>query len=410
VETSDGARLEGVVVHLRCLSQAVHGAWPSDEETRIVASGERFRFWWAWGGLGPVGCSVGVYHPLYLSAQARVGDGFTSDVGTLRLVHWEDVLAAGPTDPPRHVAYPWPAMEIQQHLFETYHDYVLRHPEGSRRALARYVPALQATFERAVRLLPTSWQGESSWNATLRSELRRIEAAVRFERPRPERELAKAAGLGDATWVRALLAAGADPDALGADGAAPLHLAAEAGHRDAADALLEGGAEIDRQREGAGDTALIDAIQSHRDEVSILLLERGADVRLASWRGGPLEAAALGNARPPVVQALLARGAAAPPDDRRAVLALHHASREGHAAIVEALLEAGVAPDATVGPPGWTALMAAAHGGHERAARLLLGAGGDPNARADDGRTPLSIAREHGREVVARLLVEAGAR
>jgi ankyrin repeat protein len=379
-------------------------------ETRIVASGEGFRFLWAWGGLAPAGCSVRAHHPLYLGAYAEVGDGFVSDVGTLRLVHWEDAFAAGPTDPPRHEAYPWPAMEIQQHLFETYHDYVLQHPEGSRRALARYVPALHATFERAVRLLPTSWHGDASWNATLRADLRRIEAAVHFERPRAERELAEAAAAGDAGRVRALLAAGTDPDALGPDGAAPLHLAAEAGHRTAVEALLEGGAEIDRQREGAGDTALIDALQSHRDEVSLLLVARGADVRLASWHGGPLEVAALGNSRPPVVQALLARGAAVPANDPHLVLALHTASRRGHTAILTALLDAGVPADATAGPPGWTALMAAAHGGSDGAARLLLEAGADPNARSDDGRTPLSIAREGRRDAVAALLVAAGAR
>lgn len=411
IETSDGAELEDVVVHLRCASYGLHGAWPSDEEIRIVASGERFRFLWAWGGLAPAGCSVRAHHPLYLSAYAEVGDDFVSDVGTLRLVHWEDAFAAGPTDPPRHEAYPWPVLEIQQHLFETYHDFTLQHPEGSRRALARYVPALHATFERAVRLLPTGWHGESSWNAALRADLRRIEAAVHFERPRAERELAEAAAAGDAERVRALLATGADPDALGPDGAAPLHLAAEAGHRHAVAALLEGGAGIDRQREGAGDTPLIDAVQSHRDEVSLLLIERGADVRLASWHGGPLEVAALGNSRPAVVEALVARGAAARAgDDPHVVLALHTSSRRGHTTVLKALLDAGVAPDATTGPPGWTALMAAAHGGTDRAARLLLEAGADPNARSEDGRTPLSIARERGRDTVAALLVEAGAR
>jgi ankyrin repeat protein len=411
IETSDGARVEDVVVQLRCLAYAIHGAWPSDEETRIVGSGERFRFWWAWGGVAPAGCSVHAHHPLYLSAYAEVGDGFASDVGTLRLVHWEDAFAAGPTDPPRHEAYPWPAMEIQQHVSGTYHDYVLQHPERSRRRLARYVLPLRATFERAVRLLPTGWHGDSSWNAGLRKSLRQIETAVHFERPRSDRELAEAAGAGDAGRVRALLAAGADPDALGPDGAAPLHLAAQAGHRDAVAALLAGGADIDRQREGAGDTALIDAVQSHRDEVSLLLVERGADVRLASWHGSPLEVAALGNSRPPVVHALVARGAAARAgDDPHVVLALHTASRKGHTTLLTALLDAGVPADATIGPPGWTALMAAAHGGSDRAARLLLAAGADPNARTDDGRTPLSIAREGNRDAVAALLVEAGAR
>jgi len=41
---------------------------------------------------------------------------------------------------------------------------------------------------------------------------------------------------------------------------------------------------------------------------------------------------------------------------------------------------------------------------------LLLDAGADPNSRAQDGRTPLGMARKAGHEGAAKLLQVRGAR
>jgi ankyrin repeat protein len=326
-------------------------------------------------------------------------------------VAWDEFLAAGPRDPPLHPAYPWPVMEIQQHLFGTLHDFVREHPERRRAALARYVPALHSIFESALRRLPATWHSDSSWNDSLREHLRRIESATHFERPAAQHELAEAAGAGDTARLRELLAAGVDPDAYGADGAAAIHRAAAAGHAESIAALLDGGAAIDRQREGLGSSALFDAVANHRDEAALLLIERGADVNLAAWRGTPLQAAAQGNVRPEVLRALAAHGALARAPERPDVVrALQAASRNGYTGIVRAVLDAGVPADARLGRPGWTALMAACASGEDETAALLLEAGADPNAASEDGRTPLSLAREHERTALEALLLRAGAR
>ena len=58
---------------------------------------------------------------------------------------------------------------------------------------------------------------------------------------------------------------------------------------------------------------------------------------------------------------------------------------------------------------GYTALHFAADSGSEGVACLLLDAGADPNAKALNGETPLSIARKEGHDALAGLLLSRGA-
>jgi ankyrin repeat protein len=64
-----------------------------------------------------------------------------------------------------------------------------------------------------------------------------------------------------------------------------------------------------------------------------------------------------------------------------------------------------------VNPGGVTALMIAAAGNRSNIAELLLKSGADVNARAEDGRTALSVAQaNNGSEALIRLLQEAAER
>jgi hypothetical protein len=56
---------------------------------------------------------------------------------------------------------------------------------------------------------------------------------------------------------------------------------------------------------------------------------------------------------------------------------------------------------------GFTALHLAAQGGRAEAIRLLLQAGADPSIRNNNGRTPLDVARYHGRQPCILLLEAA---
>jgi ankyrin repeat protein len=409
VETGDGHALEDIVVRLRCAGHLLHGASASDYETRIVATGQGFRFLWAWGGVSPVGCSVRVHHPLYRSGYAPVGDDFANDLGTITLQSFDEFLSAGPTDPPLHTAYPWPQLELQDHLFSAYQYFALEHSEPGRTALALYAPALNDIFERSVARLPTSLHDDNPTIGKLREQLVRYHEATGWQIPAQQLALADAVRNNDDARTRELLAAGADPDGYDDAGNAPLHIAAMQNNPQLIEILLDAGAEIDRPRTGAGDTPLLEAVQNHGDDAALLLLARGADPTYAAWRGTALRCAIQQNARPDVVDALIEHGAIEKARDPGHVVALFQiTARAGKSAILRKLVAAGVPPD-LANESGYTALMGAARKGHVEAARTLIELGASVNAREQSGKTALSEAREHAHDEVVALLEERGA-
>jgi ankyrin repeat protein len=373
-----------------------------------VATGQSFRFVWAWGGLSPVGCSVRVHHPLYRSGYAPVSDDFANDLGTITLQSFDEFLSAGPTDPPMHSAHPWPQLELQQHLASSYYYFALEHPERERAALAQYAPVLNDIFERSVARLPASLHDDNPTIGKLREQLVRYHEATGWKIPAQQLALADAVRNDDATQMRELLAAGVDPDGYDAAGNAPLHIAALQNNLQLIEILLDAGADIDRPRTGAGDTPLLEAVQHHRDDASLLLLARGADPTYAAWRGPALRCAIQQNARPDIVDALIEHGAIENARDPSHVVALFRvAARAGKSAMLRKLVAAGVPPD-LASESGYTALMGAARKGHVEAARTLIELGASVNAREQSGKTALSEAREHGHDEVVALLEERG--
>jgi ankyrin repeat protein len=410
VETSDGRALEDVVVRLRCAGHLWHGASASDYETRIVGTGEGFRFVWAWGGLSPVGCSVRVHHPLYRSGHTAVGDDFANDLGTITLQSFDEFLSAGPTYPPVQSTYPWPRLELQQHLGSAYRHFAMEHPQRERAALAQYAPALNDIFERSVARLPTSLHDDNPTIKKLRERLLRYHEATGWQIPAQQLALTEAVRNDDATHTRELLADGVDPDGYDEDGNAPLHIAVLQNNLQMIGILLDAGADIDRPRTGAGDTPLLEGVQHHHDDATLLLLARGADPTYAAWRGPALRSAIQQNARPEVVNALIEHGAIERARDPSHLIAfLQVAARDGKSAILRKLVAAGVPPDLT-SEYGYTALMDAARKGHIEAVRTLVELGASLNAHDQSGKTALSEAREHGHDGVVVFLEERGAR
>ncbi|CAK7287909.1 ankyrin repeat domain-containing protein [Streptomyces misionensis] len=289
--------------------------------------------------------------------------------------------------------------------------------------------------------------------------------------------LSRAAALGRTQLTELLLTAGADP--LLPDvrmGTSPLHKAAQGGCVDVVRLLLDHGAFVDAQAPTTGHTPLIDAVWYKHPPVVELLLDRGAnpDVRAhAGYRAdelGPLvceedqsvyvrliEAARARRARAAGAalrlaalsgdatgaRAALATGADADvkaPDGHTALL---DASREGHPAVVAALLAHGADPTvvdhlmkatpahkaAYMGRPevmrelvadgrveldaqgpynGYTALHDAVWHGHTETVRVLLEAGVRTDLAGWDGLTPLDMARRYGYDDIVALLEKAG--
>lgn len=262
-----------------------------------------------------------------------------------------------------------------------------------------------------------------------------------------------AAGLGHLHIAQLLLTAGAEVGALEPRmGTSALHKAAQSGNADVVRLLLEHGAFIDLQSPLVGQTALMDAVLHKHEGVVRLLLAQGARTSPRNHAGASaldlarddhltaiaeaiaernhadatrLEALELIGAvkrnELAEVRRLAAQGreldARTPragwPDEDCTALGL--AAREGRAAIVAALLEAGADARTVNGPMGATALHEAAYFGHADVVRALVAASSDGRAPGIDvqgaynGMTALHDAVWHGHLEAARALVDAGA-
>jgi ankyrin repeat protein len=110
-----------------------------------------------------------------------------------------------------------------------------------------------------------------------------------------------------------------------------------------------------------------------------------------------------------IVRELLAKGAAVDAEAVGGATPLFVASYNGHLAVVRELLSGGAAVDATSDVGGDTALLVAIRAGHLGVVRELLSGGASVDTVNDAGETPLSVARQKGKEDVVRELLAQGA-
>src|SRR5438067_9132391 len=149
--------------------------------------------------------------------------------------------------------------------------------------------------------------------------------------------------------------------------------AAMAGNRDAVRALLKDGADVNTAL-GDGMTALHYAASRHDVELARMLLYAGANVKATTRIG--------------------------------AYTPLLLAAKNGSAAVVEPLLNAGADVDAATSN-GTTPLMFAAASGNRAAVETLIARGADVNANESvRGLTPLMFAAASNRAAVLELLAE----
>ena len=198
--------------------------------------------------------------------------------------------------------------------------------------------------------------------------------------------------------VGALLAAGADPNAIDHEGRTPLFHAAGAGHAAIICDLIAVGAKVDlkdQQRE----TPLREAAQSgHADCVRALL---GAG---ATPRPSDLTAAAMGGH---VETALILLDALTAGEIKPEPQTMSMAVWSGSVDLVQRLLDRGFDPGAS--DENGTPVLSTACQRAPGLVQLLLDAGADPNATDSQGATPVSFAIMFGGPPVLRLLLERGA-
>ena len=276
--------------------------------------------------------------------------------------------------------------------------------------------------------------------------------------------LVAAATHGFADIVALLLAAGADVDAGDESGMTALWIASARGFADIARSLAGAGARRDLADGDGVPPQLAAAENGHTALAAWLANPDAAPADPALWSAGRQQAEDAARTRRAEVAAAADRNAADPghaPPARWTIkggMATHDlggarvtqdfpgVAASGHAELVQAMLDAGLAVEWTLFKGHPTALMTAARTGDaamvelllarganpravtekgltalhlalfEPAARrhlpvlqALLAAGADPDAADADGQRPLHLALRHGIPALVQALIEAGA-
>ncbi|KAL1699610.1 ankyrin repeat-containing domain protein [Schizophyllum commune] len=200
--------------------------------------------------------------------------------------------------------------------------------------------------------------------------------------------------------LQSLLETGIDINVCMDNGLTPLHCAAEAKNPDVIRELINRGADLHARTE-SGRTPLHLAVRHQWPLATQLLLDAGADPNSGDDENEtPLyEAMAGGDVE--IVRMLLAAGANVNARTLDGDTPCHHAARWGHEEVVRLLIKHGVdsnAPDAC-----------GISYEKEAVVHVLLDAGANVEAQAEDGWNPLCIAAWRGHSDGIRLLLDRGA-
>ena len=228
-----------------------------------------------------------------------------------------------------------------------------------------------------------------------------------------------------------LLEDGLNPNVIYGDGTTALHWASYHDNKNATNALLTAGANVDSTTD-LGVTPLWLAAQNGNLDLVNTLLSAGADpsIRLLSGETPVMTAAQAGNGA--VVKVMLEAGADPNVSVTRDQTALMWAADRGHSDVVAALLEHGVDIEARslvreqyvksekeqdshpsykywIEQGGNTALMFAARSGDLRSTELLIEAGSNVNSVSAFGTSPVIMAVHGGSAELINYLIEHGA-
>lgn len=256
----------------------------------------------------------------------------------------------------------------------------------------------------------------------------------------PNTDVLIAARVGDMLKIRMVLAAGANPNAVAANGYSALMHAAEMGHKDLVEALLTAGAQPSAKNHSGDAALLLATVEGYKDIVKVLLannadanvrdgddvtpliyastncntaivgslLERNIDVNSGDKTGRTALIAATAEGCSEVVTALLSREADPNLVDNQRRTALTYAVESGRKDLIQALLQKGATVDARDNE-GRSAMIYAVIAGRLDLVRQLLVETADINLRDNESQTPLMYAAASGSEQIVQTLLDAGA-
>lgn len=218
-------------------------------------------------------------------------------------------------------------------------------------------------------------------------------------------KLRLAAAKGELDAVRDLLASGTplQPDK---EGRTPLHFAAQNGHLDVCNLLIQQGCHPDDQDQ-VKYTALHRASSQGHTEVIEFLIDKHCNIDIQDENGNAAihEAAWHGYSR--TLDVLIKHDCNIVITNKAGFTALHLSAQNGHNQSTRILLLAGCNPDLK-NNYGDTALHTAARYGHAGVTRILISARCSLNEQNKNGDTALHIASALKRRKIAKLLVDAG--
>jgi ankyrin repeat protein len=202
-----------------------------------------------------------------------------------------------------------------------------------------------------------------------------------------------------AALVDLLLEAGADPNATLLNGETALMTCARTGEVDAVKALVARGADVNRREPFHDQTALMWAAAERHPGVVAALIDRGASVTARSRTyTQTVTSEVTQRAGREELNYTVPRGGTTP---------LLFAARSGDVESARLLIAGGARVDEAL-PDGMTALVLAAHSGHQPVGVLLLDQGADPDA-SEVGYTALHAATLRGGVDLVKALLAHGA-
>jgi ankyrin repeat protein len=215
-----------------------------------------------------------------------------------------------------------------------------------------------------------------------------------------ETALMLAANLGYTAFIPSLLKNGSDIASVDKKGRTALHHAAETGQLEAVRLLLNAGANI-AAKNNLGGAPLAIAAQKNQLAVVKLLLERGADVNAVDYHHYTALGVAAINGNYAVANELLERGGSSS-------IRTHTGATLAHGAQFADLTPLKLTLDVDLvnarANNELTPLFGAITANKENNVRYLLSAGADPNARQNEGDTPLMPAVSLAPEIVPVLI------
>jgi ankyrin repeat protein/S1-C subfamily serine protease len=207
--------------------------------------------------------------------------------------------------------------------------------------------------------------------------------------------------------AQALMNGGADPNLAGVDKTYPLTLALTMQANKSVEQMIKAG--VDRNvRDSVGYCALQDAILANNSVGARMLIEGGADVNCSGPMGVTPLIVASSQSMNQVVEALLKAGAKVDQEDSNHSAAIHYSIQNAGVETVRILLESGASPNLS-GPDEVRPLMLAAGRGSLPMVELLLQRNAEVSAITSTGYSALMYAAAYGTAPVVEALIKAGA-